>query len=100
MGACFEGELCCWRMHRRLIQIFSYRFSISRTEFRKYTKGRFMESKGDFWKSMSLDDLWHLHRDITVALNDRMVAKKVELEEQLRKIQHRPGNNAGRSSGV
>ena len=59
-----------------------------------------MESEGNFWKSMSLDDLWHLHQDITVALIDRMVEKKVELEGLLRKLEHRSTNHAGRSSGV
>lgn len=38
-------------------------------------------------KSMSLDDLWGLHEQVTAQLNHRMLDEKNKLEERLRQLQ-------------
>ena len=38
------------------------------------------------WKSMSIDELWHLHEEIAAELKDKIGTEKARLEERLRKI--------------
>jgi hypothetical protein len=47
-----------------------------------------MES--DCWKSMSIDELWDLHRRVTDALKDRMAAQQAAFEARLDKIELQP----------
>ncbi|WP_439406360.1 H-NS family nucleoid-associated regulatory protein [Bradyrhizobium sp. DASA03076] len=37
-------------------------------------------------KSMSVDELWNLHEKVSAALNQRIAAEKLRLEERLRTI--------------
>jgi DNA-binding protein H-NS len=41
---------------------------------------------GDALESMSLDELWKLHEQVTSTLTRRMALQKAKLEEQLRRL--------------
>jgi hypothetical protein len=43
------------------------------------------------WKSMSVDELWTIHEEITAILSDKIAAEKVALRERLRKAELQPG---------
>ena len=43
--------------------------------------------KGDDLKSMSIDELWELHADVTFELNQKIAAEKAQLEQRLRELQ-------------
>ena len=42
---------------------------------------------GDAFESMSLDELWKLHEQVTSTLTRRMALQKAKLEEQLRRLE-------------
>jgi DNA-binding protein H-NS len=41
---------------------------------------------GDAFESMSLDELWKLHEQVTLTLAHRIAQKKAKLEERLRRL--------------
>jgi DNA-binding protein H-NS len=41
--------------------------------------------KSKRWKSMSIDELWIIHEEITAILSDKIGAEKIALKERLRK---------------
>ena len=42
---------------------------------------------GDAFESMSLDEMWHLHEQVTLTLAHRIAQQKAKLEEQLRRLE-------------
>ena len=51
----------------------------------KYPRKRIM--RGNDIKSMSIDDLWTLHEQVTLALGQKLEAEKAKLEQRLRQLQ-------------
>ena len=43
--------------------------------------------KGDDLKSMSIDELWKLHEAVSFELNQKIAAKKTQLEQRLHELQ-------------
>jgi DNA-binding protein H-NS len=43
--------------------------------------------KGNDFKSMSIDELWHLHEEVTVELSQKIQSEKTRLEQRLRQLQ-------------
>ena len=41
---------------------------------------------GDAFESMSLDEMWNLHEQVTLTLAHRIAQQKAKLEEQLRRL--------------
>ena len=41
---------------------------------------------GDAFESMSLDEMWNLHEQVTLTLARRIAQQKAKLEEQLRRL--------------
>ena len=41
---------------------------------------------GDAFESMSLDEMWSLHEQVTLTLAHRIAQQKAKLEEQLRRL--------------
>ena len=46
------------------------------------------------FKSMSIDELWNLHEQVTLTLARKMAEQKVRLEERLRWLQNSNGANS------
>ena len=42
------------------------------------------------WKSMSVDQLWTVHQEITAILTDKIAAERAALEERLREAELQP----------
>jgi DNA-binding protein H-NS len=52
-----------------------------------------MNIKPDDLKSMSIDELWALHQEITSVLASRISAEKTQLEERLKQLQSSGASN-------
>jgi DNA-binding protein H-NS len=46
--------------------------------------------QSDRWKSMSVNELWTVHEEITAILREKIEAEKADLEEQLHELEPQP----------